>query len=369
MKTLIYIGGFELPDKNAAAHRVINNAKILEKLGYNVIFIDINREEKRSIIQTKSECFGFTRYSMQYTNKRLININDFKKICNIYIDELHAVVAYNYPGIALYKMRKYCKKNKIKLYADCTEWYGFQGETIIKKIIKGIDSYIRMNLVQPKLDGVIAISKYLNDFYKDKVPTIYVPPLTDISEKKWSMTKTSSNENVINVVYAGSPGRNKDNLNKIINSLETIPFIVFKIIGISKEEYLKNFPEDQIILKKIESKVFFLGRVSHEEVISLLKQSDFSMFYRDLTRVTIAGFPTKFSESITCGVPVITNKNSDLENFLHDGINGFWLEEDIVGSLTKIMNTGVPELKKMKEKVKNDIFDYNNYISTFKEIF
>lgn len=25
--TIVYIGGFEMPDKNAAAHRVLNNAK------------------------------------------------------------------------------------------------------------------------------------------------------------------------------------------------------------------------------------------------------------------------------------------------------------------------------------------------------
>ena len=27
--TILYIGGFELPDKNAAAHRVLSNGKIL----------------------------------------------------------------------------------------------------------------------------------------------------------------------------------------------------------------------------------------------------------------------------------------------------------------------------------------------------
>mgnify|MGYP004602292779 FL=1 len=31
-KTLVYIGGFELPDKNAAAHRVVSNAEIFREL-------------------------------------------------------------------------------------------------------------------------------------------------------------------------------------------------------------------------------------------------------------------------------------------------------------------------------------------------
>ena len=34
---------------------------------------------------------------------------------------------------------------------------------------------------------------------------------------------------------------------------------------------------------------------------------------RDTNIVTKAGFPTKFVESITCGIPVLTNKNSNIE--------------------------------------------------------
>ena len=44
--SVLYVGGFELPDKNAAAHRVINNAKILRELGYRVIFCGVDREKE-----------------------------------------------------------------------------------------------------------------------------------------------------------------------------------------------------------------------------------------------------------------------------------------------------------------------------------
>ena len=33
--TIIYYGGFSLPDKNAAANRVVSNGKIFKDLGYN----------------------------------------------------------------------------------------------------------------------------------------------------------------------------------------------------------------------------------------------------------------------------------------------------------------------------------------------
>lgn len=37
---ILYVGFFELPDKDAAANRVMNNAKALVDSGHNVIFID-----------------------------------------------------------------------------------------------------------------------------------------------------------------------------------------------------------------------------------------------------------------------------------------------------------------------------------------
>ena len=84
----------------------------------------------------------------------------------------------------------------------------------------------------------------------------------------------------------------------------------------------------------------------------------------------MAGFPTKFSESISCGVPVITTKTSDLCNYLQEGINGFWLEEDIEESISKIFKTkNIQELKEMKKNVDTKIFDFKNYIKEFKKIF
>ena len=48
MKTnnsVLYIGGFDLPDKNAAAHRVLNNGKVLRELGYEVVFVTRHIED------------------------------------------------------------------------------------------------------------------------------------------------------------------------------------------------------------------------------------------------------------------------------------------------------------------------------------
>ena len=39
--SIIYYGGFALPDKNAAANRVVSNGKLFDSLGYKTIFWSI----------------------------------------------------------------------------------------------------------------------------------------------------------------------------------------------------------------------------------------------------------------------------------------------------------------------------------------
>lgn len=48
--TILYVGGFELPDKNAAAHRVLSNAKIFRELGYNVFFAELTVKKSTLIM-------------------------------------------------------------------------------------------------------------------------------------------------------------------------------------------------------------------------------------------------------------------------------------------------------------------------------
>lgn len=368
MNTIIYIGGFELPDKNAAAQRVVGNAKALRDMKYNVVLVDIDRKTDKIIDETRSECFGFTRFSMQYTNSRLTSIEDFIAVLKYYESDNVKVIAYNYPGVALWKIRNYCKKNGIKIYADCTEWYGMLGDNLIKRVIKGTDSYIRMNVVQPRLDGIIAISRYMEKFYKDKLPTICIPPLTDLTEKKWQEESLEGHDG-IQIVYAGNPGKHKDKINQIIESLAKInnKSVFLSIIGISKEQFLEYYPEDKAILDSLQKNVTFLGRMPHERVIHMLKQADFSMFYRDITRVTMAGFPTKFSEAITCGTPVITNRSSDLEEYLVDGQNGYWVDDDLVTSFERILSK--EDIFAVKGRVQRDIFDYHQFSGELSKLF
>ena len=378
--TIIYVGGFELPNKNAAAHRVLNNGKILRRLGYKVVFIGVDRSnEKRKISDTKRIYYGFECWSIPYpSNKKewvdyLSSIKHIEKI-NMYYDNIIGIVMYNYQAMAMYNLKKYCAKNNIRLIADCTEWYSAKEGNIIFKGIKGLDSFFRMRILHKYLDGLIVISEYLKKYYEKKIQLINIPPLIDLTEDKWNLDeKTSRNKSIIKFVYAGSMSKNKDHDKRILiksfSELKNYNNYVFNIVGISKKQYLDNYPEDKDFLDALEDKIVFWGRVSHKESIKIVKDSDFSIFFRQSSRVVNAGFPTKFVESISCKVPVITTRTSDLESYLIEGENGYFIDDisqkGVTKFLKRILSMDRGAIDSIKKNTENDMFHYEKYIDTF----
>lgn len=379
--TFIYIGGFELPDKNAAAQRVLSNAKVLRDIGYEIIFIGTNKLLNRNdnILETHHVIEGFDCFSVPYPNKSiewidyLSNTNNVEKIVKKY-DNVKGIIAYNYPSISLLKLRKFSKKNDIKLIGDCTEWYSTKGSPIIFKIIKGMDSILRMRYAQKRMDGLIVISQYLEGFYQDSMDVITIPPLVDLGDEKWNQNLDKRESNELIITYSGSPGKNKDKLNKLVEALyinEQITNYKINIVGLTLEEYLEYYPTDSKKLEVLYDRIKFLGRQSHKDSLKILQNSDFSVFIRENNRLTNAGFPTKLVESLSCGIPVITTKTSDIGNYLIDGFNGFFLDENSENLALKtkgILHLSRNEVKKLKENSENySKFHYENYKEEFEE--
>lgn len=366
-ETIIYVGGFELPDEDAAAHRVVGNAKILKESGYKIVLIDVNRSnnmdkkyKSRIIKEFDIHSIAFPRTYFEWL-KYLTDINHVKETINS-TKNIKAVICYNYPSILLYRIQRFCKKRDISVISDVTEWYED------KRIIKRIDTFIRMKYLNKKTAGVICISSFLDSYYKSFTNTVIVPPLIDLNDHKWDRINYKSNSDIIKLVYSGNPGKHKDKLNLIIESINEIndSIIQFDIVGITKEQYLIYYPEHKELLDILKDKITFLGRVSHKKSINIVMESDFQIFIRENKRVNNAGFPTKFVESMACGTPVITTRTSDLNNYLVENENGFFVDYDNTLSLVATLNTinsmKRSEIRRMKNYCLSiDSFDYRNY--------
>jgi glycosyltransferase involved in cell wall biosynthesis len=387
VSTILYVGGFELPDKNAAAHRVLSNGKIFRELGYKVVYIDVDKSlpYDTDILTTFKEVQGFDCWSIPYPNsqiewlKYLSNI-DFMRVMIDKYQDIKIVAAYNYPAWALRNLRKYCSERNIKIIGDCTEWYSTKGTTLVFKLIKGLDSFFRMRVVQKQLDGLIVISRYLEEYYKDCENVVRIPPLVDINEEKWKLTikepqKSDNQTSLIRMVYSGNPGRNKDKTNTIVEMFYTMiryENYHLKIIGITQDQYVQDYPHHIKLLESMKGRIEFLGEVTHSQSLNYLKESDFSIFIRDDNRLTKAGFPTKFVESISCGIPVITTLTSDLHDYLLDGENGFIIEDpkNISNDFSRILEIDCETIERMKDYcARNNPFHYRYHIERMEKLF
>lgn len=365
-KKILYIGGFELPDRNAAAQRVVANAKVFRELGYQVEFIGISKDRKNSFDE-EHLVDGFVYHNVNYPS----NIFSWFRYITHFVDRRailscapNVIILYNFPSIPSFCLLNLGKKYRIKLFADITEWYVEKGLSPMK-MVKRFDIAMRMKVINYHLDGIIVISQYLYDYYKSYCRTILVPPLVDLSQDKWSRNRNLKVNNPITLVYAGSPGNGlKDKLDIIVNSVLNYPEIYLKIIGINKSQYISVFG----LLPDNCKNIKFLGKVSHEKAICEVCSSDFQIIIREINLVTTAGFPTKYVESMSCCIPVISNASSNICDYLENGKNGFIVSEhqslDTVLQIVRRLNTD--ELIALKLACKqNNSFDYHTFLNDF----
>ena len=367
MNKIMYLGGFELPDKNAAAQRVMSNAKLLREIGFEVSFWGVTKDTE--IIADKMH--GFESHGIPYPTsikQWLYYIIFFISKDQISSYKPDYIVLYNFPAIASIRILHYCHKNGIKVVHDLTEWEQVDGYSP-RDIIKRLDIKIRMHYCMKKMDGVIAISRYLYNYYKNFTRTILIPPMVDLNDKKWCRNRVLTEANPIRLIYAGSPGtKEKDRLDRIVNAVAKFPNIVLNIVGINQDQFEKSYGTIDSDVKNIS----FVGRLPHMEAIKAVCEADFQMLIRDNTLKNTAGFPTKFVESISCCTPVIATLTSNIGDYLQDGVNGFIVDDN--NSIEKVLNkiSNMPEkaIIKMKQVCQNyDKFDYHYYQEDFLKIF
>lgn len=366
-KYILYLGGFELPDKNAAAQRVIANAKLLREMGFDVSFIGISKD----INNAPTVVDGFKSNPIPYaTNVRqwMHQIFTFVEKEALLESKPDYVILYNFPAVASLRILEICHKHGIKVIHDLTEWESNNRWTPID-IIRKIDINLRMRYCVKKMDGVIAISRYLYEYYKDYTNVILVPPTVDLTAKKWNRDRIFTSGGKIRLIYAGNAGfGKKDRLDIIVNAIVKYPNMHLDIIGMSQENYLSGYGA----LPKKCNNILFHGRVSHTDAVKAVQDSDFQFLIRDSNLKNNAGFPTKFVESMACCTPVIATLTSNIGDYLKDGKNGFVIDDShtLDSVLEFISSLSRDRIVSMKNICRNCTdFDYRKYKTSFEKIF
>ena len=167
--TILYMGNFELPDKNAAAHRVMNNSKIFRELGYNVAFLGTVRDERFDGIRRSDYDENIFEEAYPTGTKQWVkHIFDTTNILALakHYDDVCFVIVYNTPFATFKAVKKAFSKEGIKVAYDCTEWNSFAEGSLPKRLYKKFDETQIRNRLYKKCDDIIVISKLMESKYK-----------------------------------------------------------------------------------------------------------------------------------------------------------------------------------------------------------
>jgi len=355
-----YVGPFPYPDGGAASRRVLGMAESLSLAGYDVVVAsgagESVEDEGRLVAQSEGVDYcllaervaehwprPLRRFRYAWMGARTVEWLASQSTPPV------AVILYSGYTPYLQRLLPWCRDNGVRLLFDAVEWYepAHRWEYLASPYQWNIEWAMRR--LVPKVDGVIAISQYLADYYRQRgLPVAIIPPTTSaIAPGDWRPSGT------LRLCYAGTPGHKDD----LAAALEAVARLAAQGAPI---ELTVAGPDAQQVLRLLGRApgvdlpwLRTPGMLGFTDVQRLVGSADFSILARRLCRTSQAGFPTKFVESFARGTPVIANLTSDLHLHLREGKTGMVSVAADAGSIEQALERAlaldVQALRGMRE--------------------
>lgn len=337
-ETVILVGGYGLPDLTASATRAVGMARLYRSIGLDpVIMGKITPDEPPSAGPTETVVDGircidvrrpmpgrsFGRYDVSSDTVASV-------VAAVGARNIRAVILYNYPAIGAFRILQAMKRLKVPVVIEMADFYGWEGPKVLRNLYRLFESVLKKDVICRLADNAIGVS----DWSVARLPARNTAKLTwvvDATATKWTPVppRLARSDGRRRFLYAGSPGLGmvKDRLPVAMEGFHSLAAsgvgFEFRVVGITRDQYLADRPDHAPLLDQLGDSLTFLGRIPHAEALGELRSTDYSLFFRRDDRIANTGFPTKYVEAASLGIPVVTNPTSDIALYLIDGQNGF----------------------------------------------
>jgi len=146
------------------------------------------------------------------------------------------------------------------------------------------------------------------------------------------------------------------------------------LVGPTHESMAASLAGRAACLEELGSALRCDGPVPQHLVPQRLAEGDFSFLLRPNARYAQAGFPTKLVESLSAGVPMITNATSDIAQYVRDGKEGVLAEgytpEAFAAAVRRVLGMPRQQWRVMRENAREragECFDYRRYVQPLGE--
>lgn len=377
---LLYVGKVGETDSALGVH-ARNMAQLFSQIGYQVTFICSG---EANIGPAHQKIAGFDYYytvprarnSLLIKLERLIDDlagwKEMRLLRQLYPKVQPAAIIL-YGNIGEGKLIRFCRKRRIPLLAERTDWFERSDFTSFRQrwIFQPREEWY-MRITDRKLNGVIAISHYFEAYYRNLgVDVIRIPPVFPVLRER--DIPVNKNMSALHLVYAGSLGEQKDKILPVLEALRRINSngirITLDLVGIDMEA-LTAFTDRK---DWVQLGVTAYGHCPHEKAREIVSQADFSLLLREKKRYARAGFSTKFAESMCMGVPVICTKVGGSDQVITDMQDGVHLKDNEVETvleklqeLLALPESRILEMKRRACETACDIFSVSSYEKSMK---
>jgi glycosyltransferase involved in cell wall biosynthesis len=238
------------------------------------------------------------------------------------------------------------------------------------KVLKRMYGNLRVGLETKICDGILCISNFLINFYKSR----------GLSERKlFLIPSTVDAERFSNhfnspftfkyILYCGSLTIVKDGVDILIESYSKIsgkhPGVNLVLVGEADTAKDELFFRDLVSKFKMNQKVFFTGKLPRTAIPAYLCNAEILTLARPRSIVADAGFPSKVTEYLATGKPVVVTKVGDIPVYLKENENAFLSEPDSVDAFAEKLDyvlSNYELAKKVGEKGREltaTVFNYN----------
>lgn len=360
MSYIIFGDSFSFPDGDAATNRVHTYVKGFteyDKRVYVICFLSEFNSIKDGIInktnfyypfegKPRSKYFLIRRWNnfRKYINtiKYLIRINKVENVEAIIVySTLLSTHLFSWLLSLLLKSRliKECSEHPLRSY---------QNGLINKKI-----GLLKLKIESKLTDGIFCISNYLYDFYLNNgiIPQkLFLVPST-VDPSRFTI-KCKKPLNIKYIGYFGGLTFTRDSIGTLIRAYAFFtsqnPEIFLVIGGFSTK------PEREKLVTlinelNISEKVILLDYLPRQEIIKYITFSEILVMVRGKDIESAASFPSKLTEYLSTGKPVVTVDVGEVTNYLKDNINCFVVKpeniEELANKLHYIINNYDKALK------------------------
>jgi len=375
--SIVVVGDiFTFPYGNAATNRIYTYAKGFVENGEKVYVVCIANEYTENISGTTDGIHYYNAFNQKKRNnsffvRRWQKINKYFRAYRILkkINKEEKIIAINRWTNSFFVhiiSWIYAKLLGTKLILETNEHplSFFQKGAIRKKIGK-----IKFYLEATFCDGVLCISRYLVDLHLAAgIPVkklFLVPSTVDPSRFIKAGEKPLKD---IYIGYFGSLTFSRDNVDMLIKGFAQVhqqnKNVKLVLGGFCDDEQRAKIRE-LIKTLGIEDNVNLVQYLSREEIARYIMHADILVMVRSRDLQSDASYPSKLTEYLATGNPVVSVNVGEVGDFLQDGVNAFLVKPgdfmELASRLNYVLNN--PEDAKVvsakgKELTKG-IFNYD----------